>query len=100
MPGPTIPEVFVRVWQLAQAGQLDEAERVFAPYQALLRLLAQGSGIGFYLTKEVLRLRGIFTNTAVRRPALEPDALAYQEVRRQVELLGLTAAVGVSAGGT
>ena len=98
MPGSTIPEVFVRVWRLTQAGQLDEAERVFAPYQTLLRLLAQGNGIGFYLTKEVLRVRGIFTETAVRRPALEPDALAYQEVHHQVELLGLTTASASAVG--
>jgi len=89
MPGSTIPEVFVQVWQLAQAGRLDEAESVFAPYAGLLRLLAQGTGIGFYLTKEVLRLRGVFTSTRARRPAVEPDALAYQEIRRQVEALGL-----------
>jgi 4-hydroxy-tetrahydrodipicolinate synthase len=89
MPGSTIPEVFVQVWQLAQAGRLDEAESVFALYAGLLRLLAQGTGISFYLTKEVLRLRGVFTSTSVRRPAVEPDALAYQEIRRQVEALGL-----------
>jgi 4-hydroxy-tetrahydrodipicolinate synthase len=89
MPGSTIPEAFVQVWKLAQAGKLDEASGVFASYGALLRLLAQGNGIGFYLTKEVLRLRGVFTNTDVRRPAVRPDDLAFNEVRRQVEALGL-----------
>jgi len=89
MPGSTIPEVFVRVWRLVQRGQIDEAERVFAPCGTLLRLLAQGNGTGFYLTKEVLRLRGIFTRTDVRRPAERPDDLAYREIRRQVEILGL-----------
>jgi 4-hydroxy-tetrahydrodipicolinate synthase len=89
MPGSTIPEVFVQVWKLAEAGRLDEAEAIFAPYAGLLRLLAQGTGIGFYLTKEVLRLRGVFSRTTVRRPAVEPDPLAYQEIRRQVEALGL-----------
>jgi 4-hydroxy-tetrahydrodipicolinate synthase len=89
MPGATIPEVFVHVWKLAQAGQIDRAEMAFAPYAALLRLLAQGNGISFYLTKEVLRLRGIFTRTDVRRPAVKPDELAYREIRRQVEALGL-----------
>ena len=89
MPGSTIPEVFVQVWKLAQSGQLDQAEALFAPYAALLRLLAQGNGISFYLTKEVLRLRGVFERTDVRRPALRPDDLSHVEVRRQVEALGL-----------
>jgi 2-keto-3-deoxy-L-arabinonate dehydratase len=89
MPGSTIPEAFVQVWELAQTGRLDEAETIFAPYASLLRLLAQGNGIGFHLTKEVLRLRGVFTSTTVRRPAVEPDALAYQEIRHAVEALGL-----------
>ncbi len=89
MPGATIPEAFVRTWRLAQAGQIDQAEAAFAPYASLLRLLAQGNGISFYLTKEVLRLRGVFTRTDVRRPAVQPDELAYREIRRQVEVLGL-----------
>jgi dihydrodipicolinate synthase/N-acetylneuraminate lyase len=89
MPGSAIPEAFVRTWKLAEAGKLDEAETVFAPYAALIRLLGQGTGIGFYLTKEVLRLRGVFSSTDVRRPAVKPDDLAYYEVRRQVEALGL-----------
>ena len=89
MPGSTIPEVFVQVWRLFQSGNVDEAEAEFARYATLLRLLAQGTGISFYLCKEVLRLRGIFTNTAVRRPAVAPDETTYREIRRQVELLGL-----------
>jgi len=89
MPGSTIPEAFVHVWKLAQAGQIDQAEIAFARYAALLRLLAQGNGIGFYLTKEVLRMRGVFTRTSVRRPAVRPEELALGEIRRQVEALGL-----------
>jgi dihydrodipicolinate synthase/N-acetylneuraminate lyase len=89
MPGSTIPEVFVRVWRLFQSGKVDEAEAEFARYATLLRLLGQGTGISFYLCKEVLRLRGIFTNTTVRRPAVAPDETSYSEIVRQVEALGL-----------
>ena len=91
MPGSAIPEVFVQVWNLFQAGREDEAQDVFAPYATLLNLLSQGTGILFYLYKEVLRLRGVLpsTSTRVRRPAVEPDAIAYREIRRQVEQLGL-----------
>jgi 4-hydroxy-tetrahydrodipicolinate synthase len=89
MPGSTIPEVFVNVLRLFQSGSVDEAEAELARYATLLRLLGQGTGISFYLCKEVLRLRGIFTNTAVRRPAVAPDDTSYREIRGQVESLGL-----------
>jgi dihydrodipicolinate synthase/N-acetylneuraminate lyase len=92
MPGSAIPEAFVHVWKLFLSGRLDEADVAFARYAPLLRLLAQGNGIGFYLTKEVLRLRGVFNGTSVRRPAVEPDELAYREVRRHMEILELRTA--------
>jgi 4-hydroxy-tetrahydrodipicolinate synthase len=91
MPGSAIPDVFVRVWDLFQSGQVDKAETVLAQCATLLKLLCQEGGILFYLYKEVLRLRGVFTNTVVRKPAAEPDEIAYRELRREVELLGLTA---------
>jgi 4-hydroxy-tetrahydrodipicolinate synthase len=97
MPGAAIPEAFVEVWRLFQLGQVDQAQAVFARYATLLNLLSQGMGIWTYLYKEVLRLRGVFSNTSVqvRKPATEPDELAYREVRRQVELLGLGSGVVV-----
>ena len=93
MPGSAIPEVFVQVWNLFNAGRVDEAQTTFGRYATLLNLLSQGSGIFFYLYKEVLRLRGVFTNTEVRKPATEPDAIAYRELRHQVEILGLERSV-------
>lgn len=89
MPGSAIPEVFVRVWNLFNAGRVDEAQTTFSHYATLLNLLSQGSGLLFYLYKEVLRLRGVFSNTEVRKPATEPDQIAYRELRYQVEILGL-----------
>lgn len=66
MPGSAIPAVFVHVWNLFNAGRVDEAQTTFGRYATLLNLLSQGSGIAFYLYKEVLRLRGVFTSTDVR----------------------------------
>jgi dihydrodipicolinate synthase/N-acetylneuraminate lyase len=93
MPGSAIPEVFVQVWNLFNAGRVDDAQTIFGRYATLLNLLSQGSGIFFYLYKEVLRLRGVFTNREVRKPATEPDAIAYRELRHQVEDLGLGSSV-------
>lgn len=92
MPGCTIPEVFRRVWDLFQGGQEDQATELFDKYEPLLKLLGQGLGISYYLTKEVLRLRGIFKTAYVRHPAAPPDGTAYREVRRLVEVLDLAPA--------
>ena len=55
-----------------------------------LRQLGQGLGIAFHLTKEVLRLRGVFRKGAhVPHPAAPPDELAFQEIARLVEALEL-----------
>jgi dihydrodipicolinate synthase/N-acetylneuraminate lyase len=91
MPGSAIPEVFVRVWNLFQAGHVTEAAATLAHYGTLLTMLAQGFGLNFYLAKEVLHLRGVFsrTNTRVRRPATAPDELALRELNELMELCGL-----------
>jgi len=41
----------------------------------------------------------VFTRTDVRRPAVKPDELAYREIRRQVEALGLERIAASVAGG-
>lgn len=90
MPACAIPEVFRRTWDLYQRGADDEATREFNRYGPLLRQLGQGLGIAYHLTKEVLRLRGVFRKGAhVRHPAAPPDALAFQETARLVEELEL-----------
>lgn len=91
MPGCAIPEVFRRTWDLYQDGKDDEATRLFDRYGVLLRQLGQGLGLAYHLTKEVLRLRGVFKTANVRHPAARPDDEAYREVRRLVEQLGLAA---------
>ena len=58
MPGSAIPEVFVQVWDLYNAGHVEQAQETFARYATLLNLLSQGTGILFYLYKEVLRSAG------------------------------------------
>ena len=92
MPGCAIPEVFTRVWDLFQDGAEDEAVREFNRYAPLLKQLGQPLGIAYHLTKEVLRLRGVFKAAYVRHPAARPDDIAYREVRRLVEVLELEAA--------
>jgi 4-hydroxy-tetrahydrodipicolinate synthase len=91
MPGATIPEVFRQTWDLFQDGNEEEATRLFNHCGPLLRTLGQGLGLAYHLTKEVMRLRGVFKTAYVRHPAARPDDVAYTEIRRLVEELELSA---------
>ena len=92
MPACAIPDVFRKAWDLFQDGKDEEATAEFDRYMPLLKQLGQALGINYYLTKEVLRLRGIFKAAYVRHPAAAPDEGAYREIRSLVESLGLEAA--------
>lgn len=89
MPGAVAPAAYVGAWRHWQAGRFEEAAAYFARYGTLLRLFQQQTGIGTYLVKEVLRLRGVFSHAVVRGPAARPDDLAYRELRDEMERLGL-----------
>jgi 4-hydroxy-tetrahydrodipicolinate synthase len=88
MPGALIPWAYVETWRLWRTGQEQGAAAHFARYGTLLRLIMQ-QPIGTSLVKEALRLQGIFSTAHVRRPTGEPDALAYRELREELERLGV-----------
>lgn len=90
MPGAVVPQAYVTCWRLWREGKEKEAAADFARYGTLLRLFQQLNGIGTYLVKEALRLQGIFATNVVRGPAVQPDDLAYRELRAQLDLLGVS----------
>ncbi|MDP6769873.1 MAG: dihydrodipicolinate synthase family protein [Anaerolineales bacterium] len=87
MPGAILPEIFVRTWELHQRGLTDNISPQFSQYSSLLSILGQGHGISSYLTKEVLRLKGIFKAANARSPALKPDQKSYQKLAEMIEML-------------
>ena len=89
MPGSAVPEAFQQAWQHHQRGQGEEAAATMERYGPLLRLLGQTLGISYHLTKEVLRLRGVFKAANVRHPSTLPEDRAFAEVRSLVERLEL-----------
>jgi len=75
MPGCVLPDVDARMWNLLEAGQVDEARRIQAAKAAFESCL---TSIGhFGIRKEVLRRRGVLTTGTASR-SLGP--LAVDEV--------------------
>ena len=91
MPGSTLPDAFVHVWDLWQSGDESGAEREFARYAAIIRTLAQGQGLANWIYKHIMVRRGVFSpgSAYARRPALRPDDLHLKEIDRQLEVLDL-----------
>jgi 4-hydroxy-tetrahydrodipicolinate synthase len=91
MPGSTLPDAFVHVWDLWQSGDESDAEREFARYATIIRTLAQGQGLANWIYKHIMVRRGVFSpgSAYARRPALRPDDLHLKEIDRQLEVLDL-----------
>ena len=89
MPGAILPEVFVRTWELHNKGLTDNVNSEFSQYSPLLSIVGQGHGISSYLTKEVLRWKGIFKTANARSPALKPDQESYQKLSELLEMLDI-----------
>ncbi len=92
MPGSTLPDMFVRIWDLWQAGKESEAEAEFHKYAALIRTLGQGLGVSGFIYKHIMWRRGVFKRTSVfaRHPALPATKQDLKEVDQLLEELDLT----------
>ncbi len=91
MPGSTLPDMFVRTWDLWLAGKEKQAEREFTKYSTLIRTLGQGGGLSGWIYKHIMWRRGVFkkTSTFARHPALPASKIDLAEVDRLLEELGL-----------
>ncbi|MFW6174186.1 MAG: dihydrodipicolinate synthase family protein [Chloroflexota bacterium] len=89
MPGATMPDMFVRVWNAWQAGEHQKAQQDFWRHAPLIRTLAQSQGIANWIYKEILVRRGVFKVAYARRPAVKPDKAQIEEVEEMLDELGL-----------
>lgn len=81
MTGFAIPEVLVAIVAAHQAGNRDEARRVFTAALPLMVFEAQ-PGAGVALRKEILKRRGALAHATVRQPAPKPDAFSIAAMER------------------
>ncbi len=91
MPGSTLPDMFVRVWDHFQAGDEDAAEAEMRRHTPLIQVLAQGQGLAGWIYKHIMVRRGVFSpgSDFARHPAVKPDAQHYREIDRILEELDL-----------
>ena len=75
------PDVLVRVVSLFREGRVDEAVRTFHAAVPLMRFENQ-EGMGTAVRKEMLRLRGIFSDASTRAPGLMLDEHARVAIER------------------
>lgn len=94
MPGPAVPDAFVRAWALWRAGDEAGAEAEMARVAPLLTLLMRSLDGSYHLTKEILRRRGVIRSTGVRMPTQRPDEVTYRELARLLDLAGLAGLAG------
>ncbi|HEX9004945.1 MAG TPA: dihydrodipicolinate synthase family protein [Blastocatellia bacterium] len=93
MPGSDMTDMFVRVWNLYEAGKLAEARAEFNQYLPLIRYELQ-PGLGVSTMKHNLKDGGIIKSAAVRPPTRALDSLGLeelQEIRRGLRLAALGA---------
>jgi dihydrodipicolinate synthase/N-acetylneuraminate lyase len=91
MPGSTLPDMFVRVWDHFQAGNEDAANEEMRRHAVLFGALAQGQGFANWIYKHIMVRRGVFSpgSDFARHPALKPDADHYKEIDSILESLDL-----------
>ena len=99
MPGLSKADLQARVWRLAQAGQLDQAQDIYEVILPLVVLSLQNLELSHQLEKRLLVARGVLDHATVRQPTYtpRPQVLEYADrLNRRVlallDTLGLPAA--------
>ena len=91
MPGSTLPDMFVRVWDYFQSGNEVAALAEIQRYSNLISILLQGQGLGNWTYKHIMVRRGVFSKGSAfaKHPALKPDDEHIKEIDKVLETLDL-----------
>ena len=88
MPGPSMPDVYCKVWNALLAGDNAEAQRVHDKLNALLNHIRQNVEMIIHYEKEILRRRGFISSAYCRRPGYVADPVAdslFDELYTMIE---------------
>jgi 2-keto-3-deoxy-L-arabinonate dehydratase len=79
-PSAALPELFVSVWRLYNAGDAAGARTLFNRYLPILSLGSRSLDTFLHLQKEILRRRGILRSARLRQPSERPDPVLMTEL--------------------
>ncbi|MDD3154938.1 MAG: dihydrodipicolinate synthase family protein [Victivallaceae bacterium] len=88
MPGPSMPDLYRKVWDALLAGNEEEAERVHDKLNALLNHIRQNVEMIIHFEKRILKKRGLIRCDACRHPGFVSDLVyddLFERLYRQVE---------------
>lgn len=85
MPAPNFTRFFREVQRLWEAGQRDEAERLFESGIAFVLWTMQSVDHSVTAAKEELRRRGVIASAELRRPVTPLDAIAQEQLARFID---------------
>jgi 4-hydroxy-tetrahydrodipicolinate synthase len=91
MQGIALCDIVRKTWDLYHAGDEIAAERLWNDYQPLVKLYTLAEGQLYWVAKEILKRRGVFSEAYPRLPAVKPDAGIYRELDALIERLGVAA---------
>jgi len=89
MPGCALTDVFRHVWDTYHKGLQAEADILLTRHMPLLDMYKESLDVSYHLTKELLRLRGVFKTVHVRHPTVTPNQEAFRRIQRMAAELGL-----------
>jgi len=75
MPGPSMPDVYRRIWDAMLAGDFAEAARIHAKLNALLNHIRQNVEMIIFYEKRILKRRGWIDCDRCRAPYFRTDAV-------------------------
>lgn len=79
MPGPSMPDVYRKIWDALLAGDEKEAFRVHDKLNALLNHIRQNVEMIIFFEKRILKKRGFIKSDYCRKPAFVSDSV-YDEL--------------------
>ena len=79
MPGPSMPDIYRKIWDALLKGDETEAQRIHDKLNSLLNHIRQNVEMIIYFEKRILKKRGLIKSDYCRKPAFVSDSV-YDEL--------------------
>ena len=88
MPGPSMPDIYRKIWDALLAGNEAEAQRIHDKLNSLLNHIRQNVEMIIYFEKRILKKRGLIKSDYCRKPAFVSDPVydeLFEKLYRMIE---------------